>query len=321
MANSIFLFPGSINFSGDVTANRVLVGDGTAAAPSIAFANNPDTGLYNSSTGNNEIGISLGGAQRAIFQGSLPGFILDGNTLLGWGSSGTASPDTIILRDAANTLALRNGTNTQEMRIGPAALYVAIGSTNTGVSYVRSVGNTALVLGTVGTNRWDILNTGHFVADTDNTYDIGASGATRPRTGYFGTSLKAPLVSALGANAQESKILQATAQSAAMAGATATLANLIPAGSLVLGVTVHPTTAITSGDGATTYNVGDGTDADRWGLNILFAADVKLTDITITSPPYYAAATSVVLTANAGTFNAGVVRVTVHYITLVAATS
>ena len=31
---------------------------------------------------------------------------------------------------------------------------------------------------------------------TDNTYDIGASGATRPRTGYFGTSVLAPLVNA-----------------------------------------------------------------------------------------------------------------------------
>ena len=31
---------------------------------------------------------------------------------------------------------------------------------------------------------------------TDNTYDIGASGATRPRTGYFGTSLVAPLFNA-----------------------------------------------------------------------------------------------------------------------------
>ena len=30
---------------------------------------------------------------------------------------------------------------------------------------------------------------------TDNTYDIGASGATRPRTGYFGTSVVTPLVS------------------------------------------------------------------------------------------------------------------------------
>ena len=29
---------------------------------------------------------------------------------------------------------------------------------------------------------------------TDNTYDIGASGATRPRTGYFGTSIIAPTI-------------------------------------------------------------------------------------------------------------------------------
>lgn len=31
--------------------------------------------------------------------------------------------------------------------------------------------------------------TDHLLAPTDNTYDIGASGATRPRSGYFGTSV------------------------------------------------------------------------------------------------------------------------------------
>lgn len=36
--------------------------------------------------------------------------------------------------------------------------------------------------------------TGHLLF-TDNTFDIGASGATRPRTGYFGTSVVTPLVS------------------------------------------------------------------------------------------------------------------------------
>lgn len=35
--------------------------------------------------------------------------------------------------------------------------------------------------------------TGHLLF-TDNIYDIGASGATRPRTGYFGTSLYSPLI-------------------------------------------------------------------------------------------------------------------------------
>lgn len=34
---------------------------------------------------------------------------------------------------------------------------------------------------------------------TDNTLDIGASGATRPRTGYFGTSVVTPLVTILAA--------------------------------------------------------------------------------------------------------------------------
>lgn len=33
---------------------------------------------------------------------------------------------------------------------------------------------------------------GNLVFPTDNTYDIGAAGANRPRTGYFGTSLNAP---------------------------------------------------------------------------------------------------------------------------------
>jgi hypothetical protein len=37
---------------------------------------------------------------------------------------------------------------------------------------------------------WRVAGTtGHFLAGTDNTYDIGASGATRPRTGYFATSV------------------------------------------------------------------------------------------------------------------------------------
>lgn len=38
----------------------------------------------------------------------------------------------------------------------------------------------------------------------DNTYDIGASGATRPRTGYFGTSLISPIASLTGATSQNS---------------------------------------------------------------------------------------------------------------------
>lgn len=36
---------------------------------------------------------------------------------------------------------------------------------------------------------WQVDTSGHLVAPSDNVRDIGASGATRPRSGYFGTSL------------------------------------------------------------------------------------------------------------------------------------
>lgn len=42
--------------------------------------------------------------------------------------------------------------------------------------------------------RWRIESAGHLIGGADNTYDIGASGATRPRTGYFGTSVISPIV-------------------------------------------------------------------------------------------------------------------------------
>jgi hypothetical protein len=50
---------------------------------------------------------------------------------------------------------------------------------------------------TVGDTSADTLTVNSTITSnlifTDNTYDIGASGATRPRTGYFGTSVISPL--------------------------------------------------------------------------------------------------------------------------------
>ena len=108
-----------------------------------------------------------------------------------------------------------------------------------------------------------------------------------------------------------------------MSGATATASNIIPAGSLVVGVSIRVTTLVTSGDGGTSFTIGDGTDADRWGTGIAFTAGTTtdIADFTITSPVYYTAATSVVLTPNSGTFSAGAVRVVVFYWDITAPTS
>ena len=109
-----------------------------------------------------------------------------------------------------------------------------------------------------------------------------------------------------------------------MSGATITASSLIPAGSIVLSVDVRVTTLIT---GATTFDIGDGSDVDRWGKDIAVAANTTtdLTDLTGTSGaiflPIFTAANDVVLTGVGGSFTAGAVRITVHYLTVISATS
>lgn len=129
----------------------------------------------------------------------------------------------------------------------------------------------------------------------------------------------------LNVNGQETQLKQATVSVPTVASAaTLTASSLIPAGSLVLGVTVYVSTTFANTNGLTTISVGDGTDADKWAATLARTSGStnSIANFTTSSPTYYTAATNVVLTANAGTFAAtGAARVTVHYISLVAATS
>lgn len=125
----------------------------------------------------------------AYFSGDLKGILNTSKLTLG------ASSDVILARDAANTLAQRNGLNAQTFNIyntytdasnyerldvGFSAGAFRISAENAGTGAARS-----LTFGTANTDRWQIGGaTGHFVASTDNTYDIGASGANRPRRIY-----------------------------------------------------------------------------------------------------------------------------------------
>lgn len=135
------------------------------------------------------------------------------------------APSALILQgqttlgsDAADILAQRNGTNAQAFRVyntyTDASNYergvfdwsttsntLTIGTQAAGTGTARNVnfmrnGVTTLQLATSG-----IFFAANFLAGADNTYDIGASGANRPRTGYFGTSLNVAAQSTLGSNA------------------------------------------------------------------------------------------------------------------------
>lgn len=130
-------------------------------------------------------------------------------------SADSAAVDVVLRRDAANTLAQRNDTNAQDNRIyytytnasNYARLAIGYSGTNpriftqvagTGSGDDLLIGTTtshALAFYTNNTQRWQINGNGHLLTPADNTYDIGASGATRPRnvyvagTGTFGSTL------------------------------------------------------------------------------------------------------------------------------------
>jgi hypothetical protein len=72
---------------------------------------------------------------------------------------------------------------------GGATVQAIIGDAGTGQVSLGAYSNHAVELRTNNTNRWQISSAGHLLGFVDNTYDIGASGATRPRTIYVGTSV------------------------------------------------------------------------------------------------------------------------------------
>lgn len=121
---------------------------------------------------------------------------------------------------------------------------------------------------------------------------------------------------------QETYVDHATVESGVLAGAMVTLAGLIPAGCILLGVTHRVTAVIT---GATTWDSGDGVTQD------LFANDKALALGTTAgladhkagtfAPKLYTAAGDVVFTANGPVFTAGKIRATAHFIKLTPPTS
>ncbi len=158
------------------------------------------------------------GSIAALFGGVGLGYGVSGELLISSsgaisiGSSGLNSPDTYLRRDAANTLALRNSTTAQQFNVyktwtdasnysrfqvdWQAGAWLTIGpiAAGTGTAYdmyldVPSGKSIFLSHGNANTPRWQMNASGHFLAGTDNSYDIGASGATRPRTIYAATSI------------------------------------------------------------------------------------------------------------------------------------
>lgn len=114
--------------------------------------------------------------------------------------------------------------------------------------------------------------------------------------------------------------LATIASSALTSGATYTFTGALPDGAIILGVSARITTTIS---GPTSVQIGDGSDADRYGIFSTLTSGQTIEPSAGTASPleWRSAAGDVVLTAVGGNFTAGVVRICVHYITLTAPTS
>jgi hypothetical protein len=106
-----------------------------------------------------------------------------------------------------------------------------------------------------------------------------------------------------------------------LVGASVTTVSLIPAGCMVIGVTVRVETTIT---GPATFSIGDGVDVDRWGAGIPVAAGTRtdISDFTSTTISLnLAGAANATITSDGVDFTGGDVRVVVHYMQLFAPTT
>jgi hypothetical protein len=96
--------PTEITITGD--EGQIELQDGTAAAPSLFFVNDPDTGLYRPAT--NSLGVTLGGVEQALFTGTTvtltPNLVVSGTGTIN-GTSIPASKTLVVTTDKLSALA------------------------------------------------------------------------------------------------------------------------------------------------------------------------------------------------------------------------
>lgn len=176
------------------------------------------------------------------------------------GSAGNIGwTDLLLERDGANALGLRNGTNIQSFGVyktftdaanqakadiiwsGNTALFRAIGigtGGNPGALFgTDGSGNAGFM--TTGVSRWEIGGTtGHFLAVTDNTFDIGASAANRPRSIWLGQRMSQNVQAAALGNPGTNEVSYYTREDLDQGSGTVTadcaLVARLPSGSEIL---------------------------------------------------------------------------------------
>lgn len=226
---------------------------------------------------------------------------LAANADLCWGD------DVMLWRDGAGQLALRNGTNDQ-------FLYI-YGTWTDASNYERL----ALYAGSVVNHFVEPQSAGSGNANINLTVrPLGSGeltlGVASPTDGQFVNYRGGIHRTILGSGNARVDYRTARQVTGALSGASFTFTNIIPQGVLVKAVLTKVTTAIT---GATGYDVGDGTDVDRWAANVLpnlsQGSDISRYTDPAEAPHYTQSQEDVVITALTSDFTGGEVTCIVIY--------
>ena len=115
----------------------------------------------------------------------LGGQTLDGTTADITELRRTTNPQTLLVNNTRT-----DGSNYERGFTKWTSNIYWVGTEEAGTGTPRQVwigpnGAASVALVTGATARWLVNSSGHLLANTDNTYDIGASGATRPRNLYL----------------------------------------------------------------------------------------------------------------------------------------
>ena len=152
---------GNLNVSGDINASGVVISgitglfdDGTEAAPSIAFASDPDTGIYKPAT--NEIGFSTNGGESLR---------IDSSGRVGIGTSSPASKLHIQNTSANDGIRITSSTTGQGF-----VLFGDTADSNTG-SIVYEHANDAMT--------FDVNNSERLRIDSSGNVGIGTSSPSK----------------------------------------------------------------------------------------------------------------------------------------------
>ena len=293
--------------TGDAAAGKVLGADGTWTTALVSLTFSGTIGGTKNTT--------AGATQGLFYSGTLP-YSAVGNFASFNAASTTWTQ--IIVSNSSNTasasanIVVSNNSGTDTTSYGCLGINsdsfsgtACAGDLPTATYLCNSSGDLA-----IGTNT---ANAVHFFANYAVTDAITISATNIP------SIFNGNLMSAATTNGQACQIQSLTELTTIAAAATTDTAIQMPAGAIILGVSVRVTTAVTC---TSTFTVGDSGSAARFSTAAVSKA-VSTTDRGTKAGAYYnASALAVRITPDTTpSDNTGRVRVTIHYITVTPPTS